>query len=648
MDELTKTHKEIINDLIVDFINIGEMPNRKEFRVTHFKYLNDIDYLEKIQVLPSDIDKYKLPLGFFKEWNGWQKEKIFANKILKILRGIYMNNPHANFTLETIIPKDEIEFRRLAVKRALYYLRETGFISGYSQDSNGNYTSISPHENVLRCDDIDEKINPVGKVIVREELPSRDEKNPLENSDRQKNWRNIKGLGEGGQGKVFLVEKLNYHNEVVNEVVTSIKKVVATEEAEIINKVAYDLPLFFSKFANDLRNNTHRGALKQLHASGSADYRKALERMEKEVTGMEKISHPNIVKILDKNLDAGWFVMEYFEHGPLDRHLHIFRGNVLKSLYAFRKLVKGVAEMHSQKLIHRDIKPQNIYLRSPKELVVGDLGLIFTDEDDTTRVSETYENVGSRDWMPGWAQGKKLELISPAFDVFCLAKVLWAMISGKTKMQLWYYDHDDSNLEKLFPDKEEMPAVNNLLSKCIVQFEKDIKIKNATELLNEINKVIIKVKVQRLAGNDTRKCLVCGNGNYQRIANGESKITQNFGLNPITNSGFKIYRCNGCGHVQLFNFRNTNDPKELPEWENDSIKDNNSNLRSKLANKESLVYDKGADAYYKQIADGEKEGPFCKTCWDIDSKLLWLNQEGWCAGCKQGYGTAFHGETYLS
>jgi hypothetical protein len=65
-------------------------------------------------------------------------------------------------------------------------------------------------------------------------------------------------------------------------------------------------------------------------------------------------------------------------------------------------------------------------------------------------------------------------------------------------------------------------------------------------------------------------------------------------------------------------------------------------LRSKLANKESLIFDKGADAYYKQIAGTEKEGPFCKTCWDIDSKLLWLNKDGWCAGCKQGYGPEYN------
>ncbi|MCG2725819.1 MAG: hypothetical protein L6420_06115 [Elusimicrobia bacterium] len=172
MNKLTKIHQGIIKDVVVDFINTGDMPNRKVFRAAHAEYLDDIDYLEKIQMLLYDGKKYKIPLGFFKDLDLWRKEKRIANKILKTLRRLYMSNPLAEFALEAIIPKDEIALQPLAVKRALYYLREVGLISGSRQDSNGNYTAISPHENVLRCEDIDKRINPGGKMIGHEELPS--------------------------------------------------------------------------------------------------------------------------------------------------------------------------------------------------------------------------------------------------------------------------------------------------------------------------------------------------------------------------------------------------------------------------------------------------------------------------------------------
>lgn len=61
-------------------------------------------------------------------------------------------------------------------------------------------------------------------------------------------------------------------------------------------------------------------------------------------------------------------------------------------------------------------------------------------------------------------------------------------------------------------------------------------------------------------------------------------------------------------------------------------------LRTRLTTKETLVYNKQMDAYFKQAEGKEKDGPFCKTCWDKDSTLLRLDSAGWCAGCKLGYG----------
>lgn len=573
MNELTEKHKEIIQEIIEDYINTAEMPNRKVFRAEHARYLDDIDVLEKISVLQYDRDRYKISLVLFKNYPLWQKEKVITNKILRRLRELYKSDPLAEFPIEMVIPKEGIALRPLSIKRALYYLWQAGFLSGFSQDSVGNYIKVLPHENVLRYDDIDKRIDEMEKS-KQEQLSAQGGKIMMRASGNQKNWRIIKELGEGGQGKVYLVEKQIYHNEVVNKVVDSIRRLVRIENAEVINELGYSLPLFFSEFANDLKENQYRGALKELYAKGDTEYHKALERMEREISGMEKISHPNIVKILDKNLNEGWFVMEYFKHGSLDKHLSIFEGNVLKSLQAFKKLAETIAAMHKQNFVHRDIKPQNIFLRASDDLVIGDLGLIFMQEADKTRISESYENVGSRDWMPGWALGRKLKIeeIKPSFDVFCLAKVLWAMISGKTKMQLWYYDHDEYNLERLFQGKSEMSLINNLLSKCLVEFEKDIKIKNATELLAEIDKTITQVQagVQPLAGNTKRICKVCGVGSYTRIVNGNPTLARNFGIPPTGNSGFKIYTCTHCGHVQLFYFENIS--KTLPAWEEDPPK----------------------------------------------------------------------------
>ena len=79
------------------------------------------------------------------------------------------------------------------------------------------------------------------------------------------------------------------------------------------------------------------------------------------------------------------------------------------------------------------------------------------------RVTDTYENVGSRDWMPGWAYGKRMDEVRPDFDVFSLGKLLWSMVSGKPFLRLWYFQADEFNVEKMFPENSAMRWVTRLL-----------------------------------------------------------------------------------------------------------------------------------------------------------------------------------------
>ena len=125
--------------------------------------------------------------------------------------------------------------------------------------------------------------------------------------------------------------------------------------------------------------------------------------------------------------------------------------------------------MHSHNIIHRDIKPENIFINSNNEFVLGDFGLVFFNDNKHTRISNTFSNVGSRDWMPGWAMSKRIEDVNPSFDVFALGKIIWTIISGIPVLPLWYFKEKEHNLEVLFPNKREMKLVNLLLNKCIVE-----------------------------------------------------------------------------------------------------------------------------------------------------------------------------------
>jgi len=168
--------------------------------------------------------------------------------------------------------------------------------------------------------------------------------------------------------------------------------------------------------------------------------------------------------------------------------------------------------------------------------------------------------------MPTWAYGVRVEDVKPTFDVYCLGKLLWSLISGKPKLLLWYYDKPQNNVEKLFPDKPFINLVNPLFEKCIVEDE-DKCLPNANALLSEIDKLleIIEHKADRIDLDIERKCKVCGVGTYQLIVNENIHNTRNFGIQSAGNRKWKIFTCSYCGNVQLFSFKG----KAPDTWQKD-------------------------------------------------------------------------------
>ena len=83
------------------------------------------------------------------------------------------------------------------------------------------------------------------------------------------------------------------------------------------------------------------GALKLLHKpKEEAGYKKAKERMKQEVDALSRINHPNILQILDQDLEQGWFVGEYHLQGPLSMNQDRYKGNMLRALEVFKPLVE--------------------------------------------------------------------------------------------------------------------------------------------------------------------------------------------------------------------------------------------------------------------------------------------------------------------
>lgn len=373
-------------------------------------------------------------------------------------------------------------------------------------------------------------------------------------------WEILEKIGEGGQGCVYSVRDKSESLSTA---------AIETSLAECIRHIATGVDHKGSKrkARNDLLvtlrevfrqdEAEHLGALKLLHQPGqgrSPDA--AAARIAREIRAMSAISHPNLLDVLDVNEKEQWYVSRLCSHGTLDSASG-FAADVPRALRAFRPLVAAVAALHETDLVHRDIKPQNIFMSEDDELLLGDFGLVFFLDEEHTRISGTFENVGSRDWMPPWAQGRSVEDVRPSFDVFSLGKVLWSMIAGVPILQLWYFEKPAYDVELMHPECDYITLVNPILRRCVVENEKDC-LSDASALLAEVDKAvaIMDVGADHISSKARpRKCRVCGGGCYKLVADRDHPTAaHNFGFNLGRNE-WKIFACEHCGHVQLFAFK---------------------------------------------------------------------------------------------
>lgn len=370
-------------------------------------------------------------------------------------------------------------------------------------------------------------------------------------------WSAERELGKGGQGTVYLAK--DSRSQLDSKAFRNELRETVSALIGIIDEPGLDL--YADRFSGLVRQITNidlapAGALKVLHAFENEQVAaKAIARMEVELDALRRVSHPALIKLLETNANERWFVMEYFPRGPLSNSLADTQSNVPEALRRFRPLVQAAAALHAEKIVHRDIKPENIFLKEDGQLVLGDFGLAIQ-MDDRQRLTDTYENAGSRDWMPAWAMGMRLDQVTPTFDVFSLGKVLWAMVSGKTKLRLWYHRKRDFELALMFPKNELIPWVQEILDKTVVEDESGC-LANAVELLELVDRALegIQVGGRSLLFGPDRRCRVCGIGRYtMRLDNKSPSEARNFGLSPAGGRSFKAFACGHCGHVDLFLF----------------------------------------------------------------------------------------------
>lgn len=156
-----------------------------------------------------------------------------------------------------------------------------------------------------------------------------------------------------------------------------------------------------------------------------------LKRFEREAKALARLSHPNIVKVLDygEHKGAPYLVLEYLPGGTLKDHM----GRALpwqEAVHLLLPVARALAYAHQQGIIHRDVKPANILMTRSDKPMLTDFGIakILQAEDGQT-LTASGVGIGTPDYMaPEQGMGGKIDARA---DVYALGTVFYELVTGR-------------------------------------------------------------------------------------------------------------------------------------------------------------------------------------------------------------------------
>ncbi|WP_037786212.1 MULTISPECIES: serine/threonine-protein kinase [unclassified Streptomyces] len=159
------------------------------------------------------------------------------------------------------------------------------------------------------------------------------------------------------------------------------------------------------------------------------------KRVLREAVSLARITHPNVVTIhhivSSPEVEHPWLVMELVSGGSLQDRLERGLCTPAEAARLGRGVLAGLRAAHEAGILHRDVKPGNVLLRTDGTPLLTDFGIAAVRE--ATSLTNTGELVGSPDYMaPERLRGHDDE---PSSDLWSLAMMLYVAVEGHHPMR---------------------------------------------------------------------------------------------------------------------------------------------------------------------------------------------------------------------
>jgi eukaryotic-like serine/threonine-protein kinase len=172
-----------------------------------------------------------------------------------------------------------------------------------------------------------------------------------------------------------------------------------------------------------------RVAIKLMHSDISNDPDQ-LERFRREARAVAQMNHPHVVTVIDAGEDDGapYIVFEYVEGETLkERIRRLGRLPVSEAVAYAIEIGRALENAHAHKLVHRDVKPQNVLIDRDGRAKVTDFGIARSLE--AQGLTAPGRVLGTTDYVsPEQALGRD---VTEQSDIYSLGIVLYEMLTGE-------------------------------------------------------------------------------------------------------------------------------------------------------------------------------------------------------------------------
>ena len=155
-------------------------------------------------------------------------------------------------------------------------------------------------------------------------------------------------------------------------------------------------------------------------------------RFEREAKAMAKVDHPNVVKIyaVDSYKGIHFAAIEYIDGQSIQKWLdQLGKFSVSDSVFVAIVCAEALKHAHSENMVHRDIKPDNILVTKKGVIKVADFGLAKAMDEDVS-MTQSGTGLGTPLYMAP-EQARNAKHVDHRVDIYALGAMLYHLLTGK-------------------------------------------------------------------------------------------------------------------------------------------------------------------------------------------------------------------------